>query len=191
MKNKLTRFWAPLLFAAFMLMAASSVGNASAAIIVQFEEIGGNVVATTTGSLLVPSAYEGGAYPGTTRGGGETKLWNFPEGSFALYWGGGSATSSGLAEGPTEAIGDTFGYADDTLYLDLEVELGGTYAPKTTWTWSGNTLTNLNLGYLTTTPFQVYERDGQTISFALVPEPFTIAYLIGAVAFAALRRTRR
>ncbi len=176
---------------AFLLLTVSLINSANAGVIILFEEVGGDVVATTTGSVQVPSTEReswsptGGGFYGDTSG-------------LYLYgpvdvWRSGFTAESGLSLSPTSAEGDTFGYYDGELGLSAGLELGSFYSPNTTWTWSGETLESIGLGYLTADPFQVYDRDGQTIAFAFgspVPEPAVVSLLMGAgaLAFACVRR---
>ncbi len=180
-----------LTLTAILLMNTSFIGGAKAAVIILFEEIGGNVVATTTGSFQVPLTAPDGSGNAVTTASGSILLL-LANGDYD-YWGGGSFTPSGLVSlTPLAVAGSvTFGYQESLLFLPSGLTGGESFFPDTAWTWEGQTLASAGLSYLTTTPFQVYERGGQTISFALVPEPTTTALFIGGVAFAALRRRRK
>lgn len=176
---------------ASLLLATAFISSAKAGVIIFFEEVGGSVVATTSGSIQVPSVEPDSTSPSGSGFYGDI-LGLYLTGPVDV-WRDGTFVESGLILPPNSAEGDTFGYYGDELDFASGVELGSTYTPDTTWTWSGETLESIGLGYLSGTPFQVYERDGQTISFAVaapIPEPSVIALLMGAgvLAFVGVRR---
>lgn len=184
---------AHLIFALSLITIVSLAGRTNAAIIIQFEETAGNVVAKTTGSFQVPSSPPDDSNSDTSFS-ASTNRFYYVNGNFD-YWHSGSVFVSGVSVEPTSAEGDTLGYnyaGGQTLFLPSGLTPESTYTPDTTWTWSGQTLSGIGLNYLTTTPFQVYEFGGDTISFAAVPEPTTTALFIGgaAAAFAGLRRKK-
>ncbi len=174
-----------------VLLAICFTGTVKAGVIIYFSEVEGNVFGTTSGSILVPAdgLFEGG---GELTMGDEFRLFN----SIVQIqeWSGGNFYSSGLKTGPSAAYGDGFGYSYDDLLLPTAAT--GEFFPETTFEWAETNLEDIGLGYLTTTPFTVYELNGQTISFALaptsVPEPASCAALVGlfVLSLGVLRRRR-
>jgi hypothetical protein len=176
---------------AFLLLTFSLINSARAGVIILFEEVNGDVVATTTGSIQVPADARDAFSPTGSGFYGDT-LGLYLSGAVDV-WRGGSFVESGLSLAPTSAEGDTFGYYDDELDLAPELAAESFYSPHTTWIWEGQTLESIGLDYLTSVPFLVYDRDGQTISFAVessIPEPAVVSLLMGAgvLAFACVRR---
>ena len=184
MKKIIQRLFAGALFFA-------CVASAKAGVIIYFSEIEGNVFGITSGSILVPAngLFEGG---GEFTTGDEYRLFN----SIVQIqeWSGGNFYSSGLQAEPGAAYGDGFGYSYDDLLLPTAAT--GEFFPETTFEWAEASLEYIGLGHLTTTPFLVYELNGQTISFAFapssVPEPASCAALAGlfVLGFGVLRRRR-
>ncbi len=170
------------------------IAPANANVVVEFEEVGGDVIARTTGSFLVPSVAPNSVDSSDDWLSATYALYSI-NGSYAT-WSGGDFVLSGLEEHFSFGVdsGDTFGYSDVMFFLPSGLTSGSYFTPNTTWKWEGTTLANLGLGYLTTTPTLVYTASeaagGDTISFAVaIPEPATTSLLIG-VGFLALARFR-
>jgi len=121
-------------------------------------------------------------------------------------WNSGTTEDSGLAVYPTSATGDTFGYNGDVVTLPAGLTKGSSFTPHTVWNWDQMTLEGLGitatleglgLGDLTTTPTVVYTAapaaGGDTISFAVLPEPSTTALFLeaGTLSFAFIFAQRR
>ena len=178
-------------FLAGALLVLCVNGTANAGVIIYFSEVAGNVVGTTSGSIVVPPEGVPNAGPDFAQG-GESELFYF---AGELHeWTDGTYTASGLLATPAAAQGDGFGYSVGSLYLPRAAT--GEFSPETTFEWFETTLEDIGLGYLTTLPFIVYELNGETISFALaaaaVPEPASGAALMGGLVlgWGILRRRR-
>lgn len=154
------------------LVTIAMVHRAQAAVIIQFEEVGGNVVATTTGTFQVPVVEwaVSGSGAGLAFGNSDSLL--YIGATFGSWPDTGTTTPSGLSVGPDFGSGDTFGYFFGSIYLPPDIILGSIFTPNTMWTWTGQTLASIGLGSLTGTPVPVFEY-GDTIYFATVPEPAT------------------
>lgn len=171
------------LFAAGLFAA-----QANAAIIIQFKEIGGNVVATTTGSLVVPNTLAATPFSaGASRAGVDHIYTRF--GNFSIYNGG---TNSGFTLNSSDfsGTGSVFGISGGDIYLN-NTPSGEVYTPNTTWTWLSKDLNAVGQGSLTSTPITVYTAsNGETVSFALIPEPSS-AILLGFGLLLLNRRNRK
>ena len=180
---------------AFLMMNIAVAGSASAAVIVQFQESGGNVIGTATGTFKVPLIAPIGTSSSTNFAGGFNFLYNYG-GTLDSFSGGvWSLLGSGFAlnQAPTSASGDTFGYNVGVVYLESGLSPGSTFSPSTTWTWSGQTLSSIGLGSLGATPTKVYTApsDGDTISFAAIPEPSSSSFLLGTATLLLVANRRR
>ena len=92
------------------------------------------------------------------------------------------------------AAGDAFGYSGDTTFYAPEgTNVGDAFTPNTTMTWAGETFASLGLDTaLSTTPLTLFTLDnGSTISGALIPEPSSYGFLLGAVGLATAIFCRR
>jgi len=165
-----------------------------ASVTIFFEEIGGNVVATTSGSFLVPTDSPLSSGSGTSFMAIGDQFYNL-NGSYN-EWFASSMSSTLINQNATSASGDTFGFGEIiSLFLPAGLTPGTSYTPNTTWTWDSMSLSDIGLGALTTTPEEVFAGPGSvdTISIAkAVPEPSTVLLLTGGLAgLAALRRKRK
>lgn len=177
--------------------------DAGAAVTITFSQIGSDVVATTSGSIIVPSS------PSVTRRHNESGIGIFSMNSLSHAATGstrsrefgnqaspnlGTFFSHGLSSpAPTSSSGDTFGYRGRTLFLPTNLSAGEEFFPNTTFVWAGQTLPDLHLAGLVNESTLVYIADnGETITFAFnaIPEPTSIA-LLGASAVGILFRRRR
>lgn len=176
--------------AATLITFASLAGGANAALLITFEEVGGDVIATTSGSLVVPASPDVN-FSGNFLVGGDNSL-SYLTGNFNLYYGG---TFGGMSISltPSSGSGSTFGIEASAIYLDSTAAVGSSYTPATTWTWSGQTLSSIGLSSLTSSPTTVYTaKNGSTVSIASIPEPSSTLLLgFGAGSFLVLRRRRK
>lgn len=180
-----------------------------AGVLFTFVEDGGNVVATTSGTIASGwsrnffaqnSTSDGSAlaYDGIrgTRAGGiqyfsTGGFWTFNE----MLTRDVSPTTAGVSSG------DTFGYGgSDNFFVPAGTNVGDAITPVTTITWSNATYESLGLDTgLSTTPLVLFTLDNsETISAVrgeLVPEPTSIAFMatggLAAGVVAAARRRRR
>ena len=101
---------------------------------------------------------------------------------------------SGVDFNVGDATGDAFGYSAGTnFYVPEDTNVGDAFTPNTTMTWAGETFASLGLDTaLSTTPLTLFTLDnGSTISGALIPEPSSYGFLLGAVGLATAVFCRR
>ena len=178
------------ILAATLITFGSLAGEADGAITITFEETGGDVIASTSGSVVVPSTTLVN-FSGTFLVGTANRL-SWLDGNIDRY-SGGSFGGLTLSLVPTSGSGDAFGIEDEFIYFEAPVGVGTTYTPTTTWTWTGQTLSSIGLGSLSTSPTLVYTADnGETVSIvaaSAVPEPSSaLLFGLGALGFATHRR---
>lgn len=178
-------------FSAVLILAVSSTcASAKAGVIVTFQEIAGNVIATTSGSIELPPTAELN-FSGDFLGGAPDRLY-WLSGNTSRFDGGTFASTS-LITPPTTGSGSSFGFGGPYIYFDESVPLGSVYSPLTTWTWDSADLASIGLGSLSQTPAVVYTSStGGTVSFATtaVPEPASFLMVAGFGGLAMLRRRR-
>ena len=165
-------------------------GNLSqAAVIWNFAQVGNDVVATPTGSIIVPSV-DSFLINATFVSGSSLVLIN-QDGDVALRFGG-TSTSTSLNADPTTGSGDNFGHDGNTLGTPVSAADGSTFAPNATLTWENTTIAGIGLGSLSASPLLAHTTsNGETISYALsVPEPSS-ALLVSLGLFAGLSCRRR
>jgi hypothetical protein len=189
--------------AAAMGTLALTAISAQAAVILQFEESGGNVTATLTGTIDLTglTRHSDNDSSGPWVLGNGSSLYILNDGSVGphdRYASAGAATASGLSATPDSLSGgEPFGFGGSAFFSDGGTPLNDpAYAPSGTFTWNGTTLAGIGLSALTTTPTTVWTiteagGSGDTIQFALapVPEPSTTALLgLGGLALILRRR---
>lgn len=178
-----------------------------AGVIFAFDQVGTDVVATTSGTI---ASGWGGINPAFTqtytsdRGvlafdsiraevNGGKRYYNIAGG-----WTKNNNMSGVLTNTSGVVTGDAFGYAgSQSLILPAAVNVGDAFTPNTTITWANETFASLKLDTaLSTTPLVLFTLDNsETISAVLtsgptaVPEPssFVVMLLVGAVATFGLR----
>jgi len=177
-------------FSAVLMLTVSSIcTSAKADLIVTFDEIAGDVIASTSGSIEVPSPVELN-FSGTFLVGFPNQL-SWLAGNINRFDGGTNGGFS-LNTVPTTGSGSSFGIENQFIYFDASAPTGSLQSPLTTWTWNSTDLATIGLGSLTQTPAVVYTAsNGETVSFATtaVPEPSSFV-LIGIAGFALLSRRR-
>jgi len=192
-----------------LLGSVVSIAPLHAGVLFTFDQVGSDVVATTSGTIASGwsrnffaqnSTSDGSvlAYDGIrgTRTGGiqyfsTGGFWTFNE----MLTRDVSPTTSGVSSG------DTFGYAgSDNFFVPAGTNVGDAITPVTTITWSNATYESLGLDTgLSTTPLVLFTLDNsETISAVrgeLVPEPASIAFMatggLAAGVVAVARRRRR
>jgi len=142
--------------------------ESKASVIVEFQQVGNNVVATTSGSLTKPMTPPLTIADGNGDISGSFRTLYYLPGTVSLY-SGGQAFDMGSMSTPTSASGDPFGFGS-TLYLPYSLPAGSSYSPVTTFVWEGKTLEQLDL---TNTPKVAFQLGDQTITYVTVaiPEP--------------------
>ncbi|MEM6779904.1 MAG: hypothetical protein AAF670_19780 [Planctomycetota bacterium] len=201
------------------LVAAALVGlstwlaswrPADASFTIEFDEVGGDVVATTVGTISLPptfstffsnpnpdfdgvglvnsSSIEGSANSFGFYGAIPTQVRVFDLSSPASF---------NFLSTPDSASGDVFGITGSLLFVDVTSTAGGTYSPATTWTWNTATLDSVIDQTLTESPTAVATAAGSfSISFSLaataIPEPGAGAGLafVGLAFLSGWRRQR-
>jgi hypothetical protein len=176
-----------------LLSVLSFTSQVNAAVIIEFQEIEGNVVAYTTGTFTTPTIYAVDYYYGSVLAGGYNTLQNtYPP---SAIWAGGFSLSTGLSVNPTFASGDSFGYFSQWVFAPAAYGAGGTFAPSASYTWVGQTLTSIGLGSLTEDPVLVYTRGidgGDMIYFAkAIPEPTSSILVLVSIAFTVFAHRKR
>jgi hypothetical protein len=178
-----------------LLAAVASLTSARADVLFTFSQLGANVVATTSGSILTP-------FTGISGGSGNADFSDaFSLGHVTAGWqtyNGGIASDSSLMVSFNSASGPAFGYSGDRLYVTDSTFAGRSFTPSNTFTWNNQTVAEIfsPTAPLSTTPRVVYTAsNGEKISFVqAVPEPSTWALLgVGALGFVwqSVQRRRR
>jgi len=192
-----------------LLSSIVSLTPLHAAVLFTFEQVGSDVVATTSGSILGGWTTNFPVTPATSN----TRGVIAPFGIYGEVNGGVRFLSSGdhwtnnnqLTDVPTDTsgtlAGDPFGYStNENFYVPVGTSEGDAFTPNTTITWAGETFESMGLDTgLPTTPLLLFTLDnGDTISAVRaqpVPEPTSVGFLaIGGLAagvVAAARRRRR
>lgn len=183
--------------------------KADASVVVLFSEIGGNVEAMVTGNLdlsLVPLIVDGDDFgTSNTLRGSSVSLLALTTSQSDIYNGTSSITGlntnpSSWSETQTTISSVSFGFIDSATTDGLLYVPGNTplddpnYVPIGTYTWNSNTIAGIGLGSLTTTPllaFTLAGGGGETISYALVPEPSSgMLGMAGALLLLGFRKRR-
>ena len=170
-------------------------------VIFTFQEDDNDVVATTSGSIasgwtgnfssqtgtfdLIQSDAIIGAGPGDTIYQPTSNNWTLSNTIAGL-------TASSFSDGTV--TGDTFGYSSNSFfYAPAGTSVGDAFTPNTTITWADKTFESMGLDNgLSTTPLVLFTLDnGSTISGALIPEPSSYGFLLGAVGLATAVFCRR
>ena len=178
--------WPKAVLASFFIaLALHSEGSVT----VIFTEVGGDVIATTSGSMVAPqvTTFTGG---GVFEAGVDT-LYHIPGGAFANEGWDGTASAPTILSNPSSASGDTFGFKENVLYFDELIFEDDVFSPSTTWIWENNTLAGIGLSTLLSGPVVAYTTgDGETIYYAKdVPEPSSaLLGMIGTVGLLIRRR---
>ena len=151
------------------------ISTSESAVLITFDEVGNDVVATTSGTFIVPPIVDRTFTEFQTTSGSATGFAWF-DGTFNRY-GGGSATETTLLFAADTASGSVFGYGGSQFFFAPESQpQGSVYTPITTWTWNSTNIDALFAGGLNTTALIVFEAsNGETISFVnAVPEPSSL-----------------
>lgn len=177
-----------IIFSLF-LAALFSIHNAvKADILITFNEVAGDVVASTSGTIQVPSTptfFFGGPF---LNGAPNQLSWLS---SNVNRYGGGVNAGFSLNSTPTTGSGDFFGIEDSFIFFNNSLPLNSFHSPNTTWTWDSTDLTTIGLGALSQTPTLVYTAsNGETVSFvSAIPEPSSFAFMgIGFLAYCMRRQ---
>ena len=187
-----------LLFAGLMGLLALS-NSAEAVVLVTFSQSGNDVVATLSGSLLLPQDSDRNLDDslGALDASGTTNSLYYLFSSPATYdeYTNGQSFASGLSQTPNSFSGSVgFGYAFEYILVEGSSSPGGTLSPTGTWTWNNTTLAAIGLGSLMSTPVIVHRMafsSDDTIQFvSTVPEPSS-SVLLGLGATALLFQRRR
>ncbi|MDB4618157.1 PEP-CTERM sorting domain-containing protein [Akkermansiaceae bacterium] len=163
--------------------------EANAAILITFKEVGGDVIATTSGSIVVPNTQSLNS-SGTFLAGSPNRLSHL-SGNIDRYSGGTFSGDLAISKIPSSGSGTTFGIEDSLIYFDASAVPGSTYTPTTTWTWSGETISSIGLDPSVSLPLTVYTAsNGETVSI-IAPEPSSALLSgLGALGLAVIRRRK-
>lgn len=187
-----------LYVAGFMGFLALS-NAAQAVVLVTFSQSGNDVIATLSGSLLLPQDSDRNLDDslGALDASGTINSLYYLFSSPATYdeYTNGQSFASGLSQTPNSFSGSVgFGYALEYVLVEGSSSPGDTITPTGTWTWNNTTLAAIGLGSLTTTPVIVHRlapSSDDTIQFvSTVPEPSS-SVLLGLGATALVFRRRR
>lgn len=176
-----------------LLATLLTTASVNAGLVIGFEESAGDVIATTSGAIVVPASVNQ-TFTGDFLSGDTDNLVG-ASGSTSRFDGGITVLSL-LDVDPSSFSGSTFGYFLEFIYFDAANTPGSTVSPSTTWTWDSTTLAGIGLGSLTASPSLVYTAtNGETISFVrtsapAVPEPSSLL-LLGLGSAVALGRKGR
>jgi len=176
--------------ASTLITFGSLTGGAEAAVIINFEELGGGVIATTSGSIVVPNTFANN-FSGTVNA-TDPDTFLYATGSVDRYTGGTNPSVGPTIQANT-ASGSTFGFDVSSFYVAASTPVGSSYTPNTTWTWTSADLASIGLGSLDSTPTLAFTTsEGDTISFTAttVPEPSS-AFLLGLGALGLVSRRKR
>jgi PEP-CTERM motif len=186
---KLTKTLSKIFVSIFAFTGISSE-YANAAVVISFSEIGGNVVASCSGSFTIPTSASG-SFSGTAFAGSSSELYRF-DGDWTRY-SGGTGVSSGLLVAPSISADSAFGYSGTFFYAPNSQAPNSVYTPNTTWTWSSTNVNTLFPGGLSSTPSVVYTASNQdTISFArAVPEPSSMLVFAASIGFLSIFRRKK
>lgn len=196
---------APVLSAAALLLTATTQ-NSKAVITVMFEETGGNVVATISGSMdLIGLTRNLDDYLGS-RGSGVAnttrllQIGNTDDGGTGDRYAGGEVVDSPISMTfSSYIVSEAFGYADGTLWVPGATPLNATdYTPAAgmSMTWAGSSLADIGLDGLSPTPLTVWNNpntsgDAGAIQFVgPVPEPSS-SLLLGLAGLGLISRRKR
>lgn len=194
-----------LLPATITLLTIGSLPAARAQLFITMEQVGPDVVATSTGSLpnnSVTTGYtviEAQAVVTPLIGSLTLGLPQFPGNNSLLYAGsivsGPASFGSGATQLASSSSGPMFGFlgASGAVGVDVGQGLAGTPFTAGTATWANLTLASLGVtpGTYVWTTSSVF--NGETITLTVVPEPYEYALMagLGLLGFAGWRRRNR
>ena len=188
-----------------LLGSVVSLTPLHANVLFTFQEVGSDVVATTSGSIgtgwsspvAAPQVGSGNSFLssdaiiGQSSAGGERFYGS--SGLFTL-----NNELSGFSRPIQDGVatGDFFGYSGSTnFFTPAGIGEGESFSPDTTITWANETFASLGLDTsLSETPlvlFTLNNPNNDTISGALIPEPSSYGFLLGAVGLATAIFCRR
>jgi len=176
-----------------ILVASSLVCPAitQSAVLYTFAQVGNDVVATPSGSLIIPedvSPYDGGSQHSVSVVANGLAYWS---GNVQVYWDGYSEILGLDSSVPVLGTGETFGFRSDALYLPEGTSPGESYTPTAVFRWTDTTLGELFSSLPLTSMVMHTTRNGETISFiAAAPEP-SRALLLAFGALGLLMRRKR
>ncbi len=201
-----TQFMARAIATLGILICALVGSPLHAGVLFTFSEVGGNVVAQTSGTIA--SGWGGVNHTYTQTYGADRGVLAFDSlraevaGAKRYYnlnggWTKNNNISNAILSTGGEVAGDAFGYAgSQSLILPAAVSIGDAFTPDTTITWTGETFASLGLDTsLSTTPLVLFTLDnGSTISAALngapaVPGPGVAG--LATIGLAGISRRRR
>lgn len=191
-----------------LLSSLLSLAPLHAGVLFTFQEVGSDVVATTSGTIASGWSRN---FNGTFNANSNTGVVSFDGlngqsgGIYYLATGTLWENTNQMTGVPTTTdgtvTGDTFGFAGaSNFYVPTGTAVGDAITPNTTITWANETFASLNLDTaLSTTPLVLFTLDNsETISAVRgepVPEPTSVALLFtgvaGCVAAGGMRRRRR
>lgn len=160
-----------------------------AVVIIYFEQKGGDVIATTTGSIIVPNTYDLTFSGNFAQANANSLLLTTSDTDRYRF---GTSLGIGPTVNPSSTSGTSFGFDQDALFVPATTAARSFFTPDTQWTWFSTDLASIGLGALTSDPTTAYTTPfgEDVIRFAVVPEPSS-AMLLSIASFFILGARRR
>lgn len=183
-------------FAVVAILLVASHHESQSAVIFTFEQIGPDVMATTSGSMFAPSGFDAEVTTLVTdeQYGDGFYFYRYAVPGYRGTSFAGILSATSLSVAPTSSSGDSFGFTFSGLIFPLSVNADTSFSPNTSLVWANQTLSDIGLGGLSNTPLLVWNGAygiGNDILFAsAVPEPAvsTVSILAGCALLVRRRR---
>ncbi|MEM1228184.1 MAG: hypothetical protein AAGJ40_21040 [Planctomycetota bacterium] len=177
------------------LSLALFLAPAEGSFVITFDEVGGDVVASTSGSFEIPATFVDSVAVSGIATGVSSVLGFYGDSPVAVdRYSLDANFPLNIAPPPSSASGDVFGIEGNLLFVPFALNPGDIYAPVTSWTWNSTTLDAIGLGSLTGSPEPAAAAAGLAFVFVAeavaIPEPSMLGFVAMTSCVVARHRRR-